>query len=93
VALSPNTFESVASLDGQSGFWLSSAPVQTLYPASPSPIPLGPTSGTGIRYFAPGSGLNTSVPLYSGYPIKSITLVNNQLWVTKLATGATGDQP
>jgi hypothetical protein len=93
VGLSPNTLESVVSFDGQSGFWISSAPVQTLYGASPSPIPAGPSSGTGIRYFVPGPGVNTSTPLYNAFPVKALTLFNNQLWAAKLATGLAGDQP
>jgi hypothetical protein len=91
VGLSPNTIESVVSFDGQSGFWISSAPVQTLYGASPSPIPAGPSSGTGIRYFVPGPGVNTSTPLYNAFPVKALTLFNNQLWAAKMATGPAGD--
>jgi hypothetical protein len=70
-------FGSVASPDGASAFWVSSASYSQTLPGAPSPSPVA--IGAGVRYWscAGGGGCQSSppsVPVFDAYPINSISI-------------------
>jgi hypothetical protein len=73
--LAPSVIQSVASLDGVSGWWFSTGPYLSSLPVSPSPSPsaVPATNQYGI-FYTDGTGAAGTVLLYSASVVRGLTL-------------------